>query len=255
MTAGRLSGRHAFITGGGTGIGAAIALALAGQGAVVTISGRRQGPLDEIAGKASTLQTALLDVTDEDMTHKVFKQAADQSGPIDILVANAGIAETLPIGKADLAFWRRTMATNLDGAFLSMQAALPGMIENGWGRIIAISSVAGQKGVARGTAYCASKHGLIGLCRALAEETLATNVTVNALCPGFVRTPIVDRSVENIMAKTGRSREEAIKALADMNPNGRLVEPEEVASTALWLCGTDTGSVTGQTIQIAGGHV
>jgi len=255
MTSGRLSGRHAFITGGGTGIGAAIALALAGEGAIVTISGRRQEPLDEIAGKASTLRTALLDVTDEGMTHKVFKQAADQSGPIDILVANAGIAETLPIGKADLAFWRRTMATNLDGAFLSMQAALPGMTANGWGRIIAIASVAGQKGVARGTAYCASKHGLIGLCRALAEETLTTNVTVNALCPGFVRTPIVDRSVENIMAKTGRSREEAIKALADMNPNGRLVEPEEVASSALWLCGTDTGSVTGQTIQIAGGHV
>jgi len=255
MTETPLAGKHAFVTGGGTGIGAAIALLLAGAGARVTITGRRQAPLDDVAAAASTIRTGILDVTDEEMTEKVMKQAAMESGPIDILIANAGIAETETIGKADLGFWRRTMATNLDGAYLSMRTALPGMMQSGWGRIIAIASVAGQKGVARGTAYCASKHGLIGLCRALAEETLSTGITVNALCPGFVRTPIVDRSVANIVAKTGRSPDDALKTLAGMNPNGRLVEPEEVASAALWLCGADTGSVTGQTLQIAGGHV
>lgn len=255
MSGTRLSGRHAFVTGGGTGIGAAIARALANDGAMVTISGRRQPPLDAVAEASASIRTCLLDVTDETMTETVVKQAADRSGPIDILVANAGIAETQPVAKADLGFWRRTMATNLDGAYLSMRAVLPAMLERDWGRIIAIASVAGHKGVARGTAYCASKHGLIGLCRALAEETLKTGITVNALCPGFVRTAIVERSVENIVAKTGRSPEEALKTLAGMNPNGRLVEPEEVASAALWLCGSDTGSVTGQSLQIAGGHV
>jgi len=251
----RLSGRHAFVTGGGTGIGAAIAKALADDGANVTISGRRQETLDAVAETSVRIRTCLLDVTDEAMTETVIKEAADRSGPIDILVANAGIAETEPVAKADLAFWRRTMATNLDGAYLSMRAVLPAMLERDWGRIIAIASVAGHKGVPRGTAYCASKHGLIGLCRALAEETLKTGITVNALCPGFVRTAIVERSVENIVAKTGRSREDALKTLAGMNPNGRLVEPEEVASAALWLCGSDTASVTGQSLQIAGGHV
>jgi len=253
--AGVLAGRHAFVTGGGSGIGAAIALAFAGAGAAVTIVGRRPQPLERLAAQSERIRTGILDVGDEAMTEDVMHAAAQAAGAIDILIANAGIAETLPIGKADLAFWRRTMTTNLDGAYISMRTALPGMVASGWGRIVAIASVAGQKGVARGTAYCASKHGLIGLCRALAEETLTTGVTVNALCPGFVRTPIVERSVDNIVSKTGRSPEEALNALAGMNPNGRLVEPEEVAAAALYLCGADTGSVTGQTLQIAGGHV
>lgn len=254
MAAG-LAGRHAFVTGGGTGIGAAIALALARNGAKVTISGRRQAPLDDIAAQSGAIRTVTHDVADEAATLSALGQAVDASGDIDILVANAGIAETMPIGKADLAFWRRTMAINLDGAYVTMRAVVPGMIDKGWGRIIAIASVAGQKGLPRGTAYCASKHGLIGLCRALAEETVHTGITVNALCPGYVRTPIVDRGVDNIVEKTGMSSEAALKAMTDTNPIGRLIEPEEVADAALFLCGTGSAAINGQALQIAGGHV
>ena len=201
------------------------------------------------------IRTARLDVTDEAMTQAVFAEAAAAAGPVDIVIANAGIAETMPIGKSDLAFWRRTMATNLDGAFLTMRTGLPAMLEKGWGRIIAVSSVAGQRGLSRGTAYCASKHGLIGLTRAMAEEVLTKGITVNALCPGYVRTPIVERGVANIVDKTGMTEDDALKVLTDSNPMGRLVEPEEVAAAALWLCGPGSDAVTGQTIQIAGGHV
>ena len=250
-----LERRHAFVTGGGTGIGAAIARALAGEGAHVTITGRRQTPLDEVAAGSSAISTLLMDVTDEDQVRDRFHRAVESSGPVDILVANAGIAETLPIAKMDLAFWRRTMSTNLDGAFLAMQAVLPGMVESGWGRIIAIASIAGQTGFPRGSAYCASKHGMIGLCRALAAETATTGVTVNALCPGYVRTPIVDRSVDNIIAKTGMDADKALDALVSSNPNGRLIEPEEVASAALYLCRDDAGGISGQSLQIAGGLV
>lgn len=250
-----LSLHHALITGGGTGIGAAIALALAECGATVTITGRRAEPLEEIASQSSNIRIAQLDVTDEAQTEAVFADAAKEVGPVDIVVANAGIAETMPIGKSDMAFWRRTMATNLDGAFLTMRAALPSMLEHGWGRIISVSSVAGQRGLPRGTAYCASKHGLIGLTRALAEEVITKGITVNALCPGYVRTPIVERGVANIVEKTGLSEEKALKAMVDTNPIGRLIEPEEVAAAALWLVGPGSAAITGQSIQIAGGHV
>ncbi len=252
---GNLDGKHALVTGGGTGIGAAIALALAGTGAIVTITGRRAEPLKELAAQSANIRTQTLDVTDEAHTEAAFVDAANAAGAVNIVVANAGIAETLPIGKSDLSFWRRTMATNLDGAFLTMRAALPGMLDGGWGRIIAVSSVAGQRGLTRGTAYCASKHGMIGLVRALAEETLAKNITVNALCPGYVRTPIVERGVANIVAKTGMTEDDALKALTDTNPIGRLIEPEEVAAAALWLCGPGSDAVSGQSIQIVGGHV
>jgi NAD(P)-dependent dehydrogenase (short-subunit alcohol dehydrogenase family) len=250
-----LSLHHALITGGGTGIGAAIALALAECGASVTITGRRAEPLEEIASQSTNIRIAQLDVTDEAQTEAVFAEAAKAVAPVDIVIANAGIAETMPIGKSDLTFWRRTMATNLDGAFLTMRAALPSMLEHGWGRIISVSSVAGQRGLPRGTAYCASKHGLIGLTRALAEEVIKKGITVNALCPGYVRTPIVERSVANIIAKTGLSEESALKAMVDTNPIGRLIEPEEVAAAALWLVGPGSAAITGQSIQIAGGHI
>ncbi len=249
-----LSSRHALITGGGTGIGAAIARILANSGATVTITGRRMEPLQEVASSDANIRAAVLDVTDEDATTRVFAEAAAEAGTIGIVVANAGIAETLPIGKSDLAFWRRTMATNLDGAFLTMRAGLDPMLEQGWGRIIAVSSIAGQRGLARGTAYCASKHGMIGLTRALSAETMGRGITVNALCPGYVRTPIVDRGVANITAKTGLSEDKALKAMVDSNPIGRLIEPEEVAAAALYLCGTGSEAINGQAIQLAGGH-
>ncbi len=248
-----LKNKHALVTGGGTGIGAAIALEMASAGARVTITGRRIEPLEEIATKSENIRTAVLDVTDEEATHKVFAEAKAKFGPVVIVVANAGIAETLPIGKSDLAFWRRTMATNLDGAFLTMQAGLNDMFESDWGRIIAISSIAGQKGLARGTAYCASKHGLIGLTRALSAETMGKGITVNALCPGYVRSPIIDRGVANIMNKTGLASDKALKAMVDANPIGRLIEPEEVAAFALFLCSPQSEAINGQDLQIAGG--
>lgn len=250
-----LSGKHALVTGGGTGIGAAIALVLARAGAKVTITGRRIEPLEEIAAQSDNIRPVSLDVADEDATAKVFAEAKEAFGPIAITVANAGIAETLPIIKSDLAFWRRTMSTNLDGAFLTMRAGLPDMLENGWGRIIAVSSIAGQKGLARGTAYCASKHGLIGLTRAMSVEFIGKGITVNALCPGYVRTPIVDRGVANIMEKTGLAADKALKAMVDTNPIGRLIEPEEVAAAALYLCGPGSEAYNGQTLQLAGGDV
>ena len=247
--------KHALITGGGTGIGAAIALALADTGVTVTITGRRREPLEDIAKQSTNIRISTLDVTDPEETDSVFASAVSAAGPINIVVANAGIAETMPVAKMDLDFWRRTMATNLDGAFLTMKAALPSMLECGWGRVLAVSSIAGQRGLAKGTAYCASKHGMIGLVRALAAEMIHKNITVNALCPGYVRSPIVDRGVANIAAKTGMSEEDALKVLTDTNPIGRLIEPEEVAAAALWLCGPGSDAVTGQTIQIAGGHI
>ncbi len=250
-----LSNKHALITGGGSGIGAAIALIMAEAGATVTITGRRVQALNQIAAQSPNIRTLRHDVTSEAETVAVFAEANNNSGVIDIVVANAGIAETSPIGKSDFAFWRCTMATNLDGAFLTMRAAVPGMLEKGWGRIIAISSIAGQKGLARGTAYSASKHGLIGLSRALAEETLASGITVNALCPGYVRTPIIERSVANIVAKTSLSEDQALNAMVETNPFGRLIEPQEVAAAALFLCGPGSDAITGQTLQIAGGHV
>lgn len=250
-----LTDRHAVVTGGGTGIGAAIAEGLAAAGAAVTVTGRRLEPLQTVASRSDRIDTAVLDVTDEDAVAAVMAELSGRHGGVDILVANAGIAETLPIAKMDLAFWRRTMATNLDGAFLSMKAVLPAMIEAGWGRIIAVASVAGQTGFPRGSAYCASKHGLIGLCRALAAEAAATGVTVNALCPGYVRTPIVDRGVQNIVKKTGMDADRALAAMVSSNPGGRLIEPEEVASAALYLCRDDAGAVSGQALQIAGGLV
>ena len=248
-----LNNRHALVTGGGTGIGAAIALELAGAGARVTITGRRIDSLEEIAAQSKNIRTAVLDVIDEAATARVFAEAKAAFGLVDIVVANAGIAETLPIIKSDLAFWRRTMATNLDGAFLTMRAGVSDMLESGWGRIIAVSSIAGQRGMARGTAYCASKHGVIGLTRALSAETIGKGITVNALCPGYVRTPIVERGVANIVKKTGLDSDRALKAMVDANPIGRLIEPEEVAAFALFLCGPGSEAVNGQDLQIAGG--
>ena len=243
-----------MITGGGSGIGEAIALALAAEGAQVTITGRRIDALEETAAKAEGLHPLAMDVTDEANVVAGIKSAVEKRGPIDIHVANAGIAETSPFVKTPLAFWRKIMTTNLDGVFLTCRESAAGMVENGWGRIIVISSIAGLKGLKYGAAYSASKHGVIGLTRVMSEEFMGKGVTANAICPGYVRTPIVERNTDLIMQRSGLSRAEAEASMSKSNRHRRLVEVAEVAEAAMWLCHPNSGSINGQTIEINGGQ-
>lgn len=246
-----LSRKRAFVTGGGAGIGAAIALALADAGAEVTITGRRKKPLEAVAARSKRISWSLMDVTDEASVVGVIAAA----GQVDIMVPNAGIAETAPIHRTTLDFWRKVQATNVEGVLLCTREVLKPMAERGWGRIIIIPSIAGLTGFAYGGAYSAFKHAVLGLMKCAADEVLKTGVTVNALCPGYVATPIIDRSVANITAKARVSDEEALASLRDTNPFGRLIEPDEAAAAALWLCGPGSGAVTAQAIPISGGAV
>ena len=246
-----LSGKTAFVTGGGTGIGAAIALKLAEQGAQVTITGRREGPLQEITDQSERISWACMDVTDEADIIETIARA----GPIDIMVANAGIAETAPLRKTTAEFWRKVMATNLDGVMYCLRETVPGMADRGWGRAIVVSSVAGLKGFKYGGAYAASKHAVLGLVKSVSDEFMTRGVTVNALCPGYVETPIVDRGAANITDKTGMSDEAARAELAKLNPFNRLITTDEVAEAALWLCGPGSGAITGTPIPITGGAI
>ncbi|MBN4046614.1 SDR family oxidoreductase [bacterium AH-315-P15] len=247
-----LAGNHALVTGGGTGIGAAIALSLVKAGAKVTIAGRREGPLDNVAAQADNIKPVPADVTDEGSVEALFEAARAAFGPITIVIANAGAAESAPLARVDLAHWQRMLAVNLTGVFLTCRAGLKDMREGGWGRIVTVASTAGLKGYAYAAPYCAAKHGVIGLTRALAAETANENITVNAVCPGFAETPLLEASIRNIVQKTSRTEEEARAALA--NPQGRLVQPEEVAETVLWLCAAGSRSLTGQAISISGGE-
>ncbi|MEM7470786.1 MAG: SDR family NAD(P)-dependent oxidoreductase [Pseudomonadota bacterium] len=249
-----LSGKHAFVTGGGTGIGRAIAKELVAQGAAVTITGRRTEVLEMAAKDIGALPLAL-DVTDAQAVRNVVADAIAQRGPVQICIANAGIAEGKSLAKMDLAFWRKVMATNLDGAMLTIQACLPSMLDAGWGRVIGVSSIAGVRGLRGAPAYTASKHGLIGLLRSLSEDHMGGPVTFNALCPGYVETNIVTNNMTDIAARTGMSEDEALGIMVRSNRHKRLIGPDEVAEAALWLCGPGSGSVNGQTIEIAGGQV
>jgi len=246
---------HALITGGGTGIGEAIALALAATGAAVTITGRRLVTLEKTSSMSKNIFPLVMDVSDEKSVITQTRAAIAARGNIDIHVANAGIAETSPFAKTPLEFWRKVMTTNLDGVFLSCREVIPGMLENGWGRIITISSIAGLKGLKYGAAYSASKHGVIGLTRVISEEYMGKGITANAICPGYVRTPIVERNTKLIMDRSGLGHDEAEMAMSKDNRHKRLVEVDEVAGAAMWLCGPGSGSVNGQTIEIAGGQV
>lgn len=250
-----LSGRHAVVTGGGTGIGLAIAQALADAGAQVTITGRRLSVLEDAAKRITGLHPLAMDVADPDSIWSGLETAQAARGPLSICVANAGIAEGRSVPKTDLAFWRQMMAINLDGAFLTLQACLPGMKKVGWGRGIAISSIAGLRGLKGATAYTVSKHGMIGLVRGLAEDYVQAPYTFNALCPAYVDTPIVARNTDAISERAGISVDAARDIMVNTNAHKRLIAPEEIAAAALWLCGPGSDSVNGQAIEIAGGQI
>ena len=251
----RLAGQHALITGGGTGIGAAIARRLGAEGARLTLVGRRRDKLEEIGSGDFDALVAPADVTVREEVESCFALAREAQGPITILVNNAGAAEGARFAKVTAEEWRRTIAVNLDALLHCCQAALPDLIAAQAGRIVTIASTAGLKGYAYAAPYVAAKHGAVGLMRALAAELAKSRVTANAVCPGFTETEIVAGAVAQIAEKTGRSEAEALAELARFNPQGRLVTPDEVAATVLWLCLPESGSITGQAIAVAGGEV
>lgn len=248
-----LTGKHALVTGAGTGIGLAIAKALAAEGAHVTITGRRQEVLDQVC--MDGMSARAMDVRNEEDVVSTIASAVDAHGPIQICVANAGIAEGKTLQKTDMEFWRNIMATNLDGAFLTIRESLRSMVTTDWGRVISVASIAGLRGAPGAGAYAASKHGLIGLTRTYSEEFMGKPYTFNNLCPGYVDTPIVDRNTASISQRAGVSSDEALKMMVSANRHKRLIAPEEVAAAAMWLVGPGSQSINGQNIEIAGGQM
>lgn len=251
----QLSGKHAIVTGGGTGIGLAIAQAYAAAGAEVTITGRRAAVLEEVAQGNPRLHPLVMDVADEASVVEGTAAAVAARGPIAICIANAGIAEGRAVHKTELDYWQKIMRTNLDGVFLTIRESLKSMRQEDWGRVIAISSIAGLRGLKGAAAYSASKHGVIGLVRSLAEDYMGRGITFNAICPGYVATAIIDQNVESIQKRAGVSAEEALAMMVSQNAHGKLIAPQEIATAALWLVSEGSQSVNGQTIEIAGGHV
>jgi NAD(P)-dependent dehydrogenase (short-subunit alcohol dehydrogenase family) len=249
-----LTGKHAFITGGGTGIGLATARALAERGAKLTLAARNFARIEEAASELNAHPVSV-DVANETSVLAAFEAARERFGGIDILVNNAGITPSAPLHNTDLALWNEVIAINLTGAFLCSRAALADMYANKWGRIVNVASIAGLQGGAYISAYCASKHGMIGMTRALAKECAKRGVTVNAICPGYVETDIVTRAAENISAKTKLSEEEAKASLYAGSPLGRLIKPEEVASAISWLCSEGAAATNGAALPMSGGEI
>jgi NAD(P)-dependent dehydrogenase (short-subunit alcohol dehydrogenase family) len=253
-----LTGRHALVTGGGSGIGEAIVRRLASAGARVTIVGRRLEPLKTLANELPQTVAVVADVTRPNDVQAMIASARTAHGPVDVLVANAGAAESAAFARVDLAQWQRMIDVNLTGSFLCAQAVLDDLLRNAGAdairRLIFVASTAGTKGYPYVVPYVAAKHGVVGLTRALAVEFANRNLTVNAVCPGFAETPMLDASVAKIMSKTGRTKDQALGDLARGNPQERFISPEEVADMVAWLCSPGARSVTGQALSISGGE-
>lgn len=245
-----LSGKRALVTGGGRGIGRAVAIRLASEGAHVIAVGRTAVEVDETA-RITGGSALVLDIGDR----SALEGIRESVGPIAVLVNNAGVAESAPLARTTDEMWDRAMAVNVTAAFLLCRAFVPGMVEAGFGRVVNVASTAGLTGFGYTAAYCASKHALVGLTRALAMDVAKSAVTVNAVCPGWVRTRMTDESIARIVGKTGRTEGEARQSLERMSPQGRLVEPEEVAHAVAMLCDPNAGSIHGQTIVVDGGQV
>jgi NAD(P)-dependent dehydrogenase (short-subunit alcohol dehydrogenase family) len=250
-----LSGRHALVTGGGRGIGRAVATALSGAGATVTVLGRQKTALDDAVAAGHAAGAIVADVTDPALVAAGVKQAEDARGPFDILVANAGGVSSAPFGKTDPAQFQKLFDLNVMGIVHAARAVLAGMMARKFGRIIAVASTAGLKGYPYVSAYCTTKHAVVGLVRSLAVETAKSGVTVNAVCPGYTDTDLVRESVTSVSGKTGKSYDDVVAQYVKDVPMARLIKPEEVAAAVLYLCSVDAGAVTGTAMTIAGGEI
>ncbi|WP_069164734.1 SDR family NAD(P)-dependent oxidoreductase [Nocardia altamirensis] len=257
-SAGGLSGRHALVTGGSRGIGAAIASRLAADGARLTLLSRDFVRATETVArlpKSAHAHAIACDITDPAAIADAFADARAQHGAVDILINNAGQAASAPLRRTSDELWHRMLAVNLTGTFLCARTAVADMLTSGRGRVVNIASTAGLRGYPYVIAYTAAKHGVIGLTRAMALELAGTPITVNAVCPGFTDTELFQESVTHVIDSTGRGAEEARAAFVRHNPQGRLIEPAEVADTVAWLCSDAAASITGQSISVSGGEV